>query len=254
VVSETAWEAVDPFDESDVYWWIKIEHLGRYLFAADFLESKGAKAVLDAAVGTGYGAVELLRTVPHVIAVDSDERVLKIAARNIGESGEVRLTQTTLAAGQLVQQVGAGSQDAVVSFETIEHIVDVDAAIQEFADVLKPGGFLIASVPNRIWETVDRAGLPTNSYHKQLFDFSTFRTLLEAHGFTVTFRLGQAPANLLMKAEAKLLRDDQLRSALGEEKFYHQRSEVYRWARILGYPSLANVHGSYSLVVVAQRL
>jgi SAM-dependent methyltransferase len=252
VVTETAWEAVDPFDESDVYWWIKVEHLGRYLFAADFLASKGVEAVVDAAVGTGYGALELLRTVPRVTAIDADERVLRIAARNIGEA-DVRLMRTMLAAGEVVGQIGAGSQDAVVSFETIEHIVDVDAVVQEFADIVRRDGFLIASVPNRIWESLDKTGLPTNRSHKQLFDFSAFRSLLEAHGFTVIFRLGQAPANLLMRTEAKLLRDGQLQSALGDTKSYHQRTELYRWARILGYPSLANVHGSYSLVVVARR-
>lgn len=57
------------------------------------------------------------------------------------------------------------SLDAVVCFEVLEHVYEYRAAIAEFARVLAPGGFLIASVPFIATErssvlraTVDRDG------------------------------------------------------------------------------------------------
>jgi len=39
--------------------------------------------------------------------------------------------------------------DGVYSFEVLEHIIDPEMAIQQMVRVLKPGGFLLLSMPNR---------------------------------------------------------------------------------------------------------
>ncbi|MCG7754945.1 class I SAM-dependent methyltransferase, partial [Flavihumibacter cheonanensis] len=39
--------------------------------------------------------------------------------------------------------------DAVVSFETLEHLEDHDGLLREFRRVLKPGGFLLISSPDK---------------------------------------------------------------------------------------------------------
>jgi SAM-dependent methyltransferase len=43
------------------------------------------------------------------------------------------------------------SVDVVVSFEVLEHLADERAALQEIRRVLKPGGDLVVTVPNRWW-------------------------------------------------------------------------------------------------------
>jgi ubiquinone/menaquinone biosynthesis C-methylase UbiE len=72
------------------------------------------------------------------------------------------------------------SFDAVVSFETIEH---VDGALQEqmlreLRRVLKPGGFLVISSPNKAVYS-DKRGF-TNEFHVRELYFDEFDALLAA--------------------------------------------------------------------------
>jgi len=49
------------------------------------------------------------------------------------------------------------SIDLIVSSECIEHVPDPRQVIKEMASVLKPGGYLSLSTPNRLWQPVVRA-------------------------------------------------------------------------------------------------
>ncbi len=44
--------------------------------------------------------------------------------------------------------------DVVLSYETLEHVPDTKAFIVELSRVLKPGGTLVLTTPNRLWEPV----------------------------------------------------------------------------------------------------
>lgn len=47
-----------------------------------------------------------------------------------------------------VQRFAAGSFDLVTTYNVIEHLPDVAAALQRFAEALKPGGLLLVGAPN----------------------------------------------------------------------------------------------------------
>jgi len=65
-----------------------------------------------------------------------------------------------------------GSFDLVVSFETIEHVADSDAALAELRRVLAPDGTLLISTPNAARYLVD------NEFHTREFTAAEFATLL----------------------------------------------------------------------------
>ncbi len=74
-----------------------------------------------------------------------------------------------------------GEFDAVLSFETVEHMGKPDVFISEIGRVLKPGGELILSCPNILWEPVHWLAAISGAHHSegphnflkrgQLYDF-----------------------------------------------------------------------------------
>jgi O-antigen biosynthesis protein len=120
---------------------IEAEHRGRYWWAAFLVKGR---RVLDAGCGTGYGSRILAESgAEEVVGIDIAESVVEAArAREPAgvhfQVGDVRNLPFEDA-----------SFDAVVSFEVIEHVTEHDLALDEFARVLRPGGIVAVSSPNR---------------------------------------------------------------------------------------------------------
>src|SRR5262245_20429832 len=87
------WDQVDPYNADDDKFWVKVEHLGRYLFAADYLSQFQPKAIADIAVGVGYGIPELRRASASIVAVDSSSEMLELASATYGGAGVTFLRQ-----------------------------------------------------------------------------------------------------------------------------------------------------------------
>ncbi|HEX6985113.1 MAG TPA: class I SAM-dependent methyltransferase [Planctomycetaceae bacterium] len=127
--------------EWDAYY---ANHIHRYMFAADRLD--GAGAVLDAACGVGYGSHWLAgHGVGSVTGVDRDENALRIARETFPHE-RVRLVRDDC---QTLGEAGRfGPFDAVVSFETLEHLPRPTEFLARCRELLAPGGRLIVSTPN----------------------------------------------------------------------------------------------------------
>lgn len=230
---------------------MKIEHLGRYLFARDHLRRHEPRAVADVGCGIGYGLPELEEVAGRVIGVDGDSRVLEAAARYVGPSA--RLIRNRLNTEDLAETLGAASLDAIVCFETIEHLLDPDPVLRQFNELLPVDGTFICSVPNAAFEGRDRAGLPKNSYHKRLFTYASLSGLLDRHGFEVLYRLGQPWSNVLFKQETDLVRRKTIDGRLGDELALHSPAMIRRLAHLLAYPTVEDSERSYSIMTVARK-
>lgn len=251
-------DQIDPFDIDNPNLWVKLEHLGRYLFAADYLRRYRPEQVADIACGTGYGLPELTQIAQAVVALDHSSAALAAAQRSwesdtrLGH-GQIAFLQQDLERDPWPQHLSQGGLDAIISFETLEHLIEPEQALTKFSQALRAKGFLICSVPNRLYEPLDRAGLPTNLEHKQLFSFATLRQLLERHGFEVVYRLGQATANILYKRESQLLKRRSLTQRLGDFSAMHTPDIIRHLSYLLAYPTVEDVEGSYAIIVIAQK-
>lgn len=144
------------------------EHVWRYRFA---VRNTGPGRVLDVACGEGYGTASLAaRGQRQAVGVDLDPLTCEHARRTYGI--EVHC------ASALELPFAESSFDTVVSFETIEHLDAPAAFIAECARVLRPGGKLIISTPNR---PVYAQRGPANAFHQQELSWEEFASLLHAH-------------------------------------------------------------------------
>ncbi|MEB3182505.1 MAG: methyltransferase domain-containing protein [Nostocaceae cyanobacterium] len=122
---------------------IKYEHLHRYALCIDFVTGK---SVLDIASGEGYGCALLARVAESVVGVDISSEAVDYAAQEYGNYNNLKFMVGSCEAVPLPDQ----SVDVVTSFETIEHHGKHEEMMLEIKRVLKPGGILIISSPNRL--------------------------------------------------------------------------------------------------------
>jgi len=145
------------------------EHLARYRFAARYA---GGARVLDAGAGTGYGARELPNAASYV-GVDISSEAVTHARQAFGGPQ----AQFLSAACEALPFADA-SFDLVLAFEVIEHLERWPQLLSESKRVLRPGGVLFVSTPNKAWYTASRADAGPNPWHVHEFDYAEFATAL----------------------------------------------------------------------------
>ncbi len=147
------------------------EHLHRYLFAAQCVRGL---AVLDIACGEGYGSALLAAGAESVVGVDVSAETVTHAKRKYRKSNLRFLTGECRSI-----PVKAQSVDVVVSFETIEHLEEHEVFMRDIRRVLKPGGLLIISSPDR--EKYEGRGVEKNPFHKKELSHPEFADLMRQH-------------------------------------------------------------------------
>ena len=141
-------EYCDPFDSSFDYW-MRVEHLGRYLWANDILKNKNTKNVLDIACCNGYGTKILSEVVKKITGIDSNKKYIKIANKKNNNSNIRYLTMN------IDNDEVNGKYDAIVCFETLEHVKYPDLMLQNLYNALEEDGVLLLSVPNEKYEIIE---------------------------------------------------------------------------------------------------
>ena len=121
---------------------VEFAHIERYRFATHHIPSG---RVLNAACGSGYGNAIIAEAGGCPVGVDLFKEPLSIARScfPFGEYFQADVLQ--------LDRLSPQSFDAVVSFETIEHVSYPVSACSEFKRVLKPDGVFVGSIPIMIY-------------------------------------------------------------------------------------------------------
>lgn len=119
---------------------------------ADLAESRSIR-VLDAGCGDGLLSLALAKRHPGwtIVGVDLREDMLAGArARAAGRS----LDNVRFLAADLLRPLPVADFDAVIALECLSEIPDDEAALRTLVAAVKPGGALLAQVPDRDWRPV----------------------------------------------------------------------------------------------------
>ncbi len=171
-------------------------HRARYEFASGFLSAAGR--CLDIACGVGYGTRLLAKGGGRgvsVLGVDISPAAIDHARRHYAGDGiEFRLADA-------MRFHDPEGFDAIVSLETIEHLEHPGEFVDRLADLLRPGGVLIASVPTT--PSVD-----LNPHHRHDFHELSFRRLVQHHEWVEIDCLRQTqpvnPTSVLVRREMRM--------------------------------------------------
>lgn len=125
--------------------------------------------VLDAACGTGYGSYALAARARSVVSVDRDLKTIHEARRIYRHPNLLFLPMDCEAPA-----FKDASFDAVLSFETIEHLEDDRQFLREVSRLLAPGGSFVLSTPHG----KAPGAVPNNPFHHREYTWDELRELL----------------------------------------------------------------------------
>lgn len=148
------------------------DHYSRYVFAASYCADR---RVLNVASGCGYGSEVLMRKAREVFNVDISENLIAFGNNKYGSCFNhfIKMDAQNLA-------LPDNFFDAIVSFETLEHLPDPERFIAECFRVLKDDGTLILSTPNKTVSSPDTEK-PYNKFHFKEWKLEALKEELSKH-------------------------------------------------------------------------
>jgi len=106
--------------------------------------------LLDFGCGNGAQTLCFAADFDRILGVDVERPFLAQFAREIAARGLAERIEPLQYDGDRLP-LADESVDAVVSFEVLEHVGDENVALAEIVRVLRPGGWVALTVPNRWW-------------------------------------------------------------------------------------------------------
>ncbi len=195
------------YAQENTYWWfqgrknILFKMLKRYHLLAD-----GKARVLDIGCGTGL-ILEGIEGGAFAVGLDFSKKALSCCRR--------RRINNLVCADVEHLPIADSSVDLVLALDLLEHIEDDNALLREIVRILRPGGYLLATVPahQSLWSEHDEA-----LHHFRRYSKKGFLRLVSKSGLTplkysyvitftylpiVLFRLGQKLFRFLVHSNNK---------------------------------------------------
>ncbi|HSM55880.1 MAG TPA: coenzyme F420 hydrogenase/dehydrogenase beta subunit N-terminal domain-containing protein [Candidatus Sulfomarinibacteraceae bacterium] len=123
--------------------------------------------VLDVCARTGNGIAYFHEQgkVGRAVCADVSKEMGKLCEQRLREAGVENFRWVQIR--DYDWPFADGEFDAVLSLETVEHFARPDRFIQELGRVVRPGGTLLLSTPNVLWEPVHALAAITTLHHSE---------------------------------------------------------------------------------------
>jgi SAM-dependent methyltransferase len=146
----------------------------RHLVVYEWIAARThGRRVVDLACGEGYGSAVLGRTAASVVGVDANPEAFAHAqAKYTGET--VRFERNMI-------ELWQGDVDCVVFLQTIEHVPDPDAVLDQIRSLIGRSGVAYVSTPNVLTLAPKGAERSGNPWHVREYKPHEYRELCERH-------------------------------------------------------------------------
>ncbi|MFC1879641.1 class I SAM-dependent methyltransferase, partial [Chloroflexota bacterium] len=181
------WDETDDYDDinSETY-----SYFRRFIDGLRMSDVPSESVVLDFCARTGYGTTYFYEhgKVRSAICADVSFNMGDICTKRVREVG--LNSYLWVPVSDYTMPMAAASFDVVLCFETVEHFPEPEKMISELGRLTKPGGILVLTTPNVLWEPVHALAAITGLHHSEgPHRFIPYRRLLrmvENAGFNIT--------------------------------------------------------------------
>ena len=138
----------------------------RFIDGYNFCTIPDKSYILDVCSRTGNGSVYFHKKgkIKKVVCADVTEKMQKICYNNLTKE---KIDFETNLFSSFPLDFPDNEFDAIICFETLEHIYPPDVFVQELGRVLKPGGELLLTCPNVLWEPIHWLAAIFNIHHSE---------------------------------------------------------------------------------------
>ena len=172
------WDTVTDYDDinESTYSYYR-RYTNTWELAKEFINSD--MCMLDIQTRTGKGTEFWFRkgVIKKSYLVDFSDHLLSVAKeRLVGSNYDYELIKTT----DYNLSFNNAFFDFVTTYETLEHIGDISLYMKELSRVLKPGGIMILTCPNILWEPCHWVAAVLGVHHSEgPHNFLRRKTLLQ---------------------------------------------------------------------------
>lgn len=209
------------------------EALARYVFAQRLIK-KGFR-IIDIGCGTGYGN-SILAKKGDVTGIDNSREAILFAKKHYKNVKFLVANATKL-------PFENGGFDIICSFEVIEHLRRPKKFLSEAKRILKKGGVMILSTPNKAISSPN--GNPESPYHEKEYTYIELNNLLKEFFKNVKI-LGQNKSKRAKDATLEFLRSQVAREKLASRDKFRIRRLIPKDTKEKVWKYLGNFYGRAS--------
>lgn len=169
---------------------IGLPHIGMRVRAKCILgylhQIRSSGTLIDAGSGTGIYSLSFAKLFTNIIALEIDQEQVKQGNQNAKKLGlrNLAFSHFDLTTQKLPEEYKCKAQ-VVICSDVLEHIESDEAAANNLANLLEPGGYLLVTVP-RVSDFARNVELEYD--HKRVgYDEATLKSLLESCGLISTY-------------------------------------------------------------------
>ncbi|MDP9094873.1 MAG: class I SAM-dependent methyltransferase [Actinomycetota bacterium] len=172
------------------YWFRR--HEAAYAFAGPLV---AGRRVLEVGCGEGYGTAALAAGAGEIIGIDYDALTVSHASVTYPQASFVRANLAAL-------PIRSASVAVVACLQVIEHVWNHAEFVRGCLRVLRPGGSLYVTTPNRLTFSPD-SHEPINPFHIHEFTADELQDLLARCGFRIQAVYGLHAGARLAELDAR---------------------------------------------------